>query len=100
MNGPSPRVRGKRVWPRWWWGWSTGHPRACGENEIAPPGCEIVSRAIPARAGKTPLDGINVLLAVGPSPRVRGKHKLGHPPTGRRTGPSPRVRGKRCGLSM
>ncbi len=113
-SGPSPRVRGEPIKTTLETVTTAGHPRACGENAYCACRPEKITRAIPARAGRTVGQHHCGAVACGPSPRVRGelvdqlrhrRHAPGHPracgenPSGStgsaaRFGPSPRVRGE------
>ena len=92
-EGPSPRVRGKRL-SLTTTGVAAGpSPRVRGKQSTANVLGHSGLRSIPARAGETgTVRGAGP--GTGPSPRVRGKRLRGarqHPGGG----PSPRVRGKR-----
>ncbi len=54
----------------------SGHPRACGENGQGLPQAVRSGRAIPARAGRTQGHPCISGGLPGPSPRVRGEHRL------------------------
>ncbi len=71
--GPSPRVRGERTclspahWAR------PGHPRACGENWFSCRATGQAARAIPARAGRTPVSRQQLALAQRAIPARAGR---------------------------
>ncbi len=61
-----------------------GHPRVCGENDVAVGDVAAALRAIPACAGRTRWRDLTSRLIHGPSPRVRGEPMAPGP------GPPPR----------
>ncbi len=115
--GPSPRVRGELAAMGSPCRLRSGHPRACGENGDCSSKDDLMIRAIPARAGRTPRPGDYRQAAdraiparagrtgkgrgretflCGPSPPVRGERHGAMVAARRVYGPSPRVRGERA----